>query len=162
MYWTVESSEKLQNPVWKQKSKEGQVAASMSPKSTPQKLSSGFCVSSPGDKSTVPTAVTPPEMLHRWHPGPSSMFMIPSSDPVRRAGWECLSWSFSASRVRASSIYKVGNFLKLGGRLMQGESDIDICVCMSAQTHTQIQVIKIYDLYYHLPIFFELSILYWV
>ena len=62
--------------------------------------------------------------------------------------------------MRDSNIYKVGNFLKLGGRLMQGESDIDICVCMSAQTHTQIQVIKIHDLYYHLPIFFELSILY--
>ena len=43
---------------------------------------------------------------------------------------------------------------------MQGESNIDICVCMSAQTHTQIQEIKIYDLYYHLPIFFELFILY--
>lgn len=70
------------------------------------------------------------------------MSMIPSSEPVHLAGWEFLSWSFSASRVRDSNIYMGRKFPEDGRKTDAGESNIDICVCMSAQTHTQIQEIN--------------------
>ena len=75
--------------------KAGQQLAPSPKNHAPKAIRWFLCQHSAGDTSTVPAAVTPPEMFHCSHSGHISIFVIPSSEEVHLVGWECVLVFFS-------------------------------------------------------------------